>query len=98
MFQFPPLALHTYGFSMQCSGITRNGLSHSEIPGSTTVSVFPRLIAGNHVLLRLLVPRHPPYALSNFTYFILFAHSLVIRLSADRCINELFKDIDYLLI
>src|SRR5690606_41932261 len=26
----------------------------------------PRLIAGYHVLLRLLVPRHPPCALKNF--------------------------------
>ncbi len=67
MFQFPPLALHTYVFSMQFWGITPRGLSHSEIPGSKTVSVSPRLIAGNHVLLRLLVPRHPPCALSNFT-------------------------------
>ena len=28
---------------------------------------FPQLIAACHVLLRLLVPRHPPYALSCLT-------------------------------
>ena len=67
MFQFPPLALHTYGFSMQYLDMTRDGFSHSEIPGSKTASVSPRLIAGNHVLHSLLVPRHPPCALSNFT-------------------------------
>jgi hypothetical protein len=73
MFQFPPFALHTYGFSMQYSGMTRNGLSHSEIPGSKTVSVSPGLIAGNHVLHSLLMPRHPPYALSNFTVNLILA-------------------------
>jgi hypothetical protein len=30
-------------------------------------SAFPRLIAAVHVLLRLLVPRHPPHALSILT-------------------------------
>jgi hypothetical protein len=42
-------------------------LSHSEISGSQAASAYPKLIAGNHVLLRLSVPRHPPYALCNFT-------------------------------
>ena len=36
------------------------GLPHSEIPGSKRVSSSPRLIAGNHVLHRLCVPRYPP--------------------------------------
>ena len=69
MFQFSPLALHAYVFSMQYLDMTRDGFSHSEIPGSKTASVSPRLIAGNRVLLRLLLPRHPPCALSNFTVF-----------------------------
>lgn len=42
-------------------------MPNSEIPGSKVVSTYPRLIAGSHVLHRLLVPRHPPYALSNLT-------------------------------
>lgn len=56
----------TYVFSAEYYDITRNRLPHSEIPGSKIASIYPRLIAGNHVLLRLLVPRHPPCALSNF--------------------------------
>ena len=67
MFQFPGLApllvLH-----LQCSG-----LSHSEIFGLSLVCSYPKLIAAYHVLLRLLVPRHPPYALIRFkccVYFI----------------------------
>ena len=39
------------------------GLPHSEIRGSKPIPGFPRLIAGYHVLHRLLLPRHPPNAL-----------------------------------
>ena len=41
-------------------------MPHSEIPGFKVVCTYPRLIAAYHVLHRLHVPRHPPYALSNF--------------------------------
>ena len=41
-------------------------MSHSEIPGFKVVCTYPGLIAAYHVLHRLHVPRHPPYALSNF--------------------------------
>ena len=47
--------------------MTRFGLPHSEILGSMDVCSFPRLIAACHVLHRLYVPRHSPYALNNFT-------------------------------
>jgi hypothetical protein len=36
------------------------GLPHSDTLGSMPVSGSPRLFAGNHVLLRLCVPRYPP--------------------------------------
>ena len=39
------------------------GFPHSDIRGSMLISSSPRLFAGNHVLLRLSVPRHSPYAL-----------------------------------
>ena len=45
----------------------RVGFPHSEIPGSRPICGSPRLIAAYHVLPRLLVPRHPPYALSSLT-------------------------------
>ena len=47
--------------------MTCTGLPHSEIPGSKVVCTSPRLIAAYHVLHRLLVPRHPPYALCSLT-------------------------------
>jgi hypothetical protein len=43
------------------------GFPHSEIPGSKPACGSPRLIAACHVLLRLLLPRHPPCALSSLT-------------------------------
>jgi hypothetical protein len=43
------------------------GLPHSEILGSTPVVSSPRLIADYYVLLRLLPPRHPSYALIHLT-------------------------------
>src|SRR5256714_9245842 len=47
--------------------MTPAGFPHSDIPGSKPVCGSPRLIAAYHVLHRLLVPRHPPCALSNLT-------------------------------
>ena len=39
------------------------GFPHSDIRGSKLISSLPRLFAGYHVLHRLSVPRHSPYAL-----------------------------------
>src|SRR5262249_13448474 len=47
--------------------ITAGGFSHSDISGSTPACGSPKLIAANHVLHRLLAPRHPPCALSSLT-------------------------------
>ena len=44
------------------------GLLHSEIPGSMCACHSPELIAAYRVLLRLLMPRHPPCALISLTY------------------------------
>ena len=67
MVHFPELPSCTYVFSAGCSGITRSGFPHSEIPGSKLVCSSPRLIAAYRVLHRLLAPRHSPYALSSLT-------------------------------
>jgi len=67
-FSSPAYLLIAYGFSDGSPGITRAGLPHSEIPGSQPAGGSPRLIAAIHVLHRLLVPRHPPRALSSLTF------------------------------
>ena len=40
---------------------------HSDISGSLDICSSPKLFAAYHVFHRLLVPRHPPYALSSIT-------------------------------
>ena len=50
----------------QMSCLQHDGLSHSEIGGSTVICTYPPLIAAYHVLHRLSEPRHPPSALIYF--------------------------------
>ena len=61
MFQFPGFASPSYEFRRRSP--LREGLPHSEIPGSKPARGSPRLIAACHVLHRLLAPRRPPNAL-----------------------------------
>ena len=56
--------------------MTSAGFPHSDIPGSQPVSGSPRLFAAYHVLHRLSLPRHPPYALSSLTTIISEIESL----------------------
>src|SRR5262244_3688700 len=49
--------------------MTPAGFPHSDISGSKCVCHSPELFAAYHVLHRLLVPRHPPCALSSLTEF-----------------------------
>ena len=49
--------------------MTLCGLLHSDICGSMSACDSPQLFAAYRVLLRLLVPRHPPYALIRLTFF-----------------------------
>ena len=58
-------------------GLLPNGLSHSEIFGSSLVCKSPKLIAAYHVFLRLQEPRHPPYAL---IYFLLSSSKCLFHL------------------
>ena len=44
--------------------MTLAGFPHSEICGLTVVCTYPQLIAADHVLHRLLMPRHSPCALN----------------------------------
>ena len=47
---------------------------HSEISGSMLIYSSPKLIAVRHVLLRLLMPRHSPYALSSLNLLFSGSH------------------------
>ena len=66
-FSSPGYLLMSYGFTHGYIHITVCGFPHSEICGSMVVCTLPQLIAACHVLRRLLLPRHPPYALCFLT-------------------------------
>ncbi len=53
--------------------MTPVGFPHSDICGSTPACDSPQLFAANHVLHRLLTPRHSPCALSSLTTNFLWA-------------------------
>ena len=74
MFQFagfPPRAYH--GLPRLRRAVAEGssaGFPHSEICGSLDICSSPQLIAACHVFRRLLVPRHPPCALSCLTWLL----------------------------
>src|SRR5262244_3112518 len=65
MFQFAGFASNTYEFSVDTSDEV--GFPIRRSPGQSLFASSPTLIAGYHVLHRLLPPRHPPYALTRLT-------------------------------
>ena len=85
MFQFSRLAL----FRVLC--LQHSGLSHSEIFGLTVVCTYPKLIAAYHVLHRLSMPRHPPYALVRFKYCLVFSPSHPPRRGGDAFPSPLLR-------
>jgi hypothetical protein len=67
MVHFPGFARTRLWIHRAVRGFYPRGFPHSEIPGSKPACGSPRLIAACHVLHRLLLPRHPPCALSSLT-------------------------------
>ena len=68
-FSSPGMPFSSYVFTTKYLSIISSRFPHSDIPGSMLACSFPRLFAAYHVLLRLLVPRHPPFALNNLTFW-----------------------------
>ena len=62
---------HTLWIHAWITGSSPAWFPNSEICGSKLICSSPQLIAACHVLLRLLMPRHSPYALLslNFQFF-----------------------------
>ncbi len=58
---------HTLWIGVWILEVCSSGFPHSEISGSMDICSSPKLFAAYHVLHRLSVPRHPPYALSSMT-------------------------------
>lgn len=77
MVHFPRLALLILWIQIRVIGFP-----HSEIDGSSNKCFSPSLIAAFHVLHRLEVPRHSPYALSSLTIKFVHKQKLVNLLGA----------------
>ena len=60
--------LHAMNLRTGTQMFNLSGFPHSDIHGSMAICASPWLFAAYHVLLRLLVPRHSPYALNSLTY------------------------------
>ena len=81
------VSVHRVPFLKLCIGlrileVCSSRFPHSEISGSKDICSSPKLFAAYHVFHRLLVPRHPPCALSSLTSSISAAGTASIR----RCI------------
>ena len=64
--------LHTLWIGVWMHEVCSCGFPHSDISGSRDICSSPKLFAAYHVFHRLLVPRHPPYALSSMTNLLSF--------------------------
>ena len=69
MFQFPRFPSYTYLIQYTIHDSSSWVFPHSEICGSMLICSSPQLIAACHVLHRLPMPRHSPYALLRLNYF-----------------------------
>ena len=58
---------HTLWIGVWIHEVCSCGFPHSDISGSMDICSSPKLFAAYHVFHRLLVPRHPPCALSCIT-------------------------------
>ena len=70
MFQFPGFPTQHYGFMLRFTALHREGFPIRKSADIMLICSSPQLIAACHVLHRLLMPRHSPYALVrlNFLY------------------------------
>ena len=71
-------------------GSSPRGFPHSDIRGSKLICSSPRLFAACHVLRRLPMPRHPPYALVRLnSLFCLFSRFLeLLELRSENCVRS----------
>ena len=79
MFQFPSFPSYTYLFSTGSTALHRVSSLIRISPDITLICSSPRLFAACHVLLRLLMPRHSPYALISLNFLCIFVLAVSLR-------------------
>ncbi len=95
MFHFPAFASYNLCIQLQITMQHIARLPDSDIFGSKCACHSPKLFAAYRVLHRLIVPRHPPYALSSLTIFILVANLYNVEFlnsTASRSVRLLLSD------
>ena len=63
----PRVPFHSLWIGLWILEVFSSRFPHSDISGSQDICSSPKLFAAYHVFHRLLVPRHPPYALISIT-------------------------------
>ena len=77
MFQFPTFPfIHYFTHVWIIRLLSLIEFPHSDIHVLSAICAYAWLFAAYHVLLRLLMPRHSPYALSSLIFFHLFLDSV----------------------
>ena len=84
MFQFPGFPAYDYLIHRMLRDSSSRGFPHSEICGSMLICSSPQLIAACHVLRRLPMPRHSPYALLRLNYLQQFVPASLVLASLAR--------------
>ena len=91
MFQFRRFPTYDYFIHHRLTDLHLPGCPIRKSPDISLAYSSPRLIAVNHVLLRLPVPRHSPCALCSLTFFYVRLSSVrSTSLSHDRLVWTLF--------
>ena len=86
MFQFPRFPTYSYLIHCMFHDSSSWVFPHSEICGSKLICSSPQLIAACHVLRRLPMPRHSPYALLRLNYFLyIWRYTIGSRFSRLNC-------------
>ena len=68
MFHFGGFPFWSYGFTSESTALHRRGCPIRKSADIMLICSSPQLIAACHVLLRLLMPRHSPYALFRLNF------------------------------
>ena len=88
------LLIHYFTYAWISRLFSLDEFPHSDISGSMDICSSPKLFAAYHVLLRLLVPRYSPYALSSLTFLLRINFVILRQISSKivRCTNVLSRN------